>query len=326
MSGLTRRRFIAISAAAACASHPALAFAGASRPTIWRGIALGAKAEIRLDVDGNGDEGVDAADIIKACRAEIDRLESLFSLYRPDSAVARLNRSGRLAAPDADFLTLLSIARSVHRATGSAFDPTVQPLWDTFARIHTEFPDDVTARQKAISAAHDRLAGRIGFEAVTIAPDRIAFARPGMALTLNGIAQGFITDRIADLLRGRGLNHVLVDIGELRALDGRRDGSDWPVRIAEPGTGKASARTVRLNNRALATSEPLGTTFDAAGRFGHILDPRTGRPAAMRRQVSVEAPSAAIADALSTAFCLMPDHQVSRVLETFAGAKLAHVM
>lgn len=322
MTGLTRRRFIAISAAAACGSHPALAFSKPSRPTIWRGIALGAKAEIRLDVD----DRADAADIIAACRLEIDRLEILFSLYRPASAIARLNRDGRLAAPDADLLALLSIAASIHRATGGAFDPTVQPLWDAYARIHTTIADGGSGRQEAISAAQGRLAGRIGFDAVTMAPDRIAFDRHGMALTLNGIAQGFITDRIADLLRARGLNHVLVDIGELRALDGRGDGSDWPVRIAEPGNRKATARTVRLNNRALATSEPLGTTFDAAGRFGHILDPRSGRPAAMRRQVSVEAPTAAIADALSTAFCLMPDDKVSQVLEVFADAKLVHAL
>ncbi|HSG94263.1 MAG TPA: FAD:protein FMN transferase, partial [Afifellaceae bacterium] len=213
-----------------------------------------------------------------------------------------------------------------HRATGGAFDPTVQPLWAAFARIHTQFPEDGSARREAIVAARQRLAPRVGFDAVTVAPGRIVFDRPGMALTLNGIAQGFITDRIADLLHGRGLDHVLVDIGELRALGGRRDGSDWPVRIAEPGTGKATARTLRLNNRALATSEPLGSAFDAAGRFGHILHPRTGRPAATRRQVSVEAPRAAVADARSTAFCLMPDDKVSQVLATFADARLVHTL
>jgi thiamine biosynthesis lipoprotein len=322
MTGLTRRRFIAISAAAAYGSHPALAISKTSRPTPWRGIALGAEAEIRLDVA----DRADAAEIIQACWLEIDRLENLFSLYRPESAIARLNRDGRLAAPDADFLALLSIAASVHRATGGAFDPTVQSLWEAYARIHTEFPDDGSGRRKAIAATHEGLAERIGFDAVAIGPDRISFDRPGMALTLNGVAQGYITDRIAELLRARGLHHVLVNIGELRALDGRRDGSDWPVRIAEPGNRKATVRTLRLNNRALATSEPLGTTFDAAGGFGHILDPRSGRPAAMRRQISVEAPSAAIADALSTAFCLMPDDKVSQVLATFAGARLVHVM
>jgi thiamine biosynthesis lipoprotein len=257
MTGLTRRRFIAISAAAAYGSHPALAISKTSRPTPWRGIALGAEAEIRLDVA----DRADAAEIIQACWLEIDRLENLFSLYRPESAIARLNRDGRLAAPDADFLALLSIAASVHRATGGAFDPTVQSLWEAYARIHTEFPDDGSGRRKAIAATHEGLAERIGFDAVAIGPDRISFDRPGMALTLNGVAQGYITDRIAELLRARGLHHVLVNIGELRALDGRRDGRDWPVRIAEPGNRKATVRTLRLNNRALATSEPLGTTF-----------------------------------------------------------------
>jgi len=320
MSALTRRRFIAISAAAACGAHPALAIAGPSRPVVWRGVALGARAEIRLNVE----DRAEAARIVLACRAEIDRLEDLFSLYRAGSAISRLNRDGRLDAPDADLLQLLSSAAAIHRATEGAFDPTVQALWDAYARIHAKFPDDGSGRRQAMMAAHEQLAGHIGFDAVAIGPDRIALGRPGMALTLNGIAQGFITDRIAELLRARGLGHVLVDIGELRALDGRRDGSSWPVRIAEPGTGKATARTVRLNDRALATSEPLGTTFDAAGRFGHILNPRTGRPAAMRRQVSVTAPSAAIADGLSTAFCLMPDEKVGQAIAAFAGADLVY--
>ncbi len=320
MSPLTRRRFITISAAAACGSHPALALADSARPVVWRGAALGARAVIRLDVDERGD----GADIIAACLAEVERLESLFSLYRPDSAIARLNRDGELPAPAPDILALLSSAAAVYRATGGAFDPTVQPLWAAYARAHADFADDDAGRQRAIAAAYRRLAGRIGLDAVALTPQRIAFERPGMALTLNGIAQGFITDRIADLLRGRGLNHVLVDIGELRALAGRRDGSDWPVRIAAPGDRQATARTVRLNDRALATSEPLGTTFDAAGRFGHIVDPRTGRPASRRRQVSVEAPSAAVADALSTAFCLMADDAAATALAAFDGARIVH--
>ena len=122
-----------------------------------------------------------------------------------------------------------------------------------------------------------------------------------MGLTLNGIAQGYIADRVAALLEAEGLTDILIDTGEHRALGQMPGGGGWPVTLAQGGS-------VALRDRALATSAPLGTVFDGAGRYGHILDPRTGEPAApVWRAVSITAPSAALADALSTAACLMPD-------------------
>ena len=319
MSGLTRRRFMVI-AAAAFAARQGVEMADQPPPALWRGIALGARAEIRID----GYDGEDAADIIALARREIDRLENLFSLYRTNSAIARLNRTGVLAEPDPDFLALLSIAASVHRATDGCFDPTVQPLWDAYARLYAEGTGGHNA-EDALVAISEQTSERVGFDGVRFGPDRIAFQRPGMALTLNGIAQGYITDRIADLMLAQGLRHVLVDVGELRALDGRRDGRGWPVRIAGAGEGETAKRVVLQNNRALATSATLGTTFDAAGRIGHILDPRGGKPISRRLQVTVEAPTAAVADALSTAFCLMSEKAAVAALSAFPDA-LVHVM
>lgn len=288
---LTRRRFLAVSAAAvACGGS-----ARAEPIAIWRGVALGARAEIRI---AHEDRAV-ADDIIADCRREIARLEALFSLYRADSAIMRLNRDGMLAHPDPDFLALLSLVAAVHRQTGGVFDPTVQPLWDGYAR-----------GEPAPSAP-------TGLDLVNFSGQAIAFRRPGMALTLNGVAQGFITDRVADLLRARGLRHVLVNVGELRALDGR----DWSVRLGAPGAG---AGTVRLRDRALATSDTLATTFDAGDRLGHIIDPRSGAAATVRRTVTVAARTAAVADALSTAFCLTPGHDIRQALRRFPDARIVH--
>src|SRR5699024_9464578 len=133
--------------------------------------------------------------------------------------------------------------------------------------------------------------------------------RPGMALTLNGIAQGYATDRIAEMLRVEGLDNIFVDAGEFRALGGMPGGGDWPVTLE-------SGPEITLNDRALATSAPLGTTFDQEGRIGHILDPRTGGPVkAPWRSISVSAKSAALADALATACCLAETREmVDRIL------------
>ena len=138
-----------------------------------------------------------------------------------------------------------------------------------------------------------------------------------MALTLNGIAQGYIADRVAQMLMDKGLTNVLIDTGEFRALGPHPDGRAWPVTLATGGE-------VPLDTRALATSAPLGTTFDEYTRVGHIIDPRTGRPTRSNwREISVSAASAAVADALSTAACLL---ETRDEIDTFvAQFQNAHV-
>lgn len=278
---LTRRRLIAISAAMALV--PAQ---GRAAPRIWTGQALGAQASIRLD---HPQAGVIAGRVL----AEIDRLEGILSLYRADSALARLNRDGRLDAPPFELLDCLSIAGAVHHASGGRFDPTVQPIWGLWAEA-------AAAGGRPGAAALAAALAQTGWDRVRLDPARITLA-PGMALTLNGIAQGYVADRVAALLKAEGLGEILIDTGELRALGGAPGGGDWPVQLAGGGS-------LRLRDRALATSAPLGTSFDGAGLDGHILDPFTGTPsAAAWHQISISAPTAVLADALSTAACLLPD-------------------
>lgn len=302
---LTRRRLIAISAAMLVL--PAIARAEAPAARLWTGQALGARASIRIaHPDGEA--------IAARVMAEIDRLEGILSLYRADSALSRLNRDGHLDAPPFELLECLSLADGVHRASEGRFDPTVQPLWDLWARaaVGGGEPDEAS-----ILATRDRT----GWEKVRIDEDRVRLA-PGMALTLNGIGQGYVADRVAALLHAEGLTDILIDTGEFRALGGRpaeegKTGEGWPISL-EPG-GR-----VGLRERALATSAPLGTTFDEAGTRGHILDPRTGRPVRSPwRAVSITAPLAAIADAVATAACMIGDRQAMQaMIGTFDGARL----
>jgi FAD:protein FMN transferase len=293
MPALSRRRFIAISAAA-LAAGPVLA----APVTRWTGIALGARASITL-------AHPDADRIVAAARDEIARLEVVFSLYRADSSLSRLNRDGVLDAPPLELVDCLGLAGLVHDATDGAFDPTVQPLWSAYAEAFAAgHPPD----EAALSDAR----ARVGWAGVTVAPGGIAFARPGMAMTLNGIAQGYIADRVARLLEAEGLGDILIDTGELRALGGMPGGGDWPVRLPQ-------GRSFDLRDRSLATSAPLGTVFDAAGQVGHILDPRTGRPSRTEGSITITAPSAALADALSTGLCLLDEGESARALGAFRG-------
>jgi thiamine biosynthesis lipoprotein len=162
---------------------------------------------------------------------------------------------------------------------------------------------------------------RTGWAGIHFDTDGIISTRPGMALTLNGIAQGYIADLIADLLRAQGMAGVLVNMGEIHAVGARANGTPWRVGIATPD-GNVRSNAVMLVDRALATSAPYGTVLDREGRIGHIVDPRTGRPGGLWRQVSVSAPRAALADGLSTAFCLMPRDLTERAIAAYPGARV----
>ena len=251
----------------------------------------------------------DAPAIVARAVAEIDRLEGIFSLYRQSSALSQLNRTGRLDAPPFELLECLALCSRVHSATHGLFDPTVQPLWQLYAaslatnRVPTAA--DIAATLPAI-----------GFQRVIYTSEAVSLPA-GMALTLNGIAQGFIADKVAELLAAEGLTDILINTGEFRALGGMPGAAGWPVKLVSGGE-------VGLEARALATSSPLGTVFDATGKLGHIIDPVTGLTASAKwTSVSISAPSAGLADALSTAACLMPDRiSVVRSLEGFPGTRI----
>ncbi len=297
-----RRRFLQISAAAlAVGAGGAQASAADAR---WRGVALGAPAQMTLA----GVSPAQGAPVFAAMEAEIARLEGIFSLYRPDSALARLNREGFLARPAPELLDVLSLSQAVWAASDGQFDPTIQPLWRALAE-----------RRSAQEIAQARAA--TGWSQVHWDIDAVRLMRPGMALTFNGVAQGYITDRIAVLLTDRGFRDVLVDMGEVRAIGHRAHRLPWRAGIA--ATDGEILRRVQLSDRALATSAPMGTILDPDTQSGHILSP-LARPVAPDRLVSVSAPAAGLADALSTAACLMPEDDARKMIGAIPGATLEH--
>lgn len=295
-----RRRFLALSASALGAGTLGAGTLGfAALPpepapvTLWSGTGLGTALSLRLV----GGTPAQARRTLARVGREIARIEAMASLHR-DSALTRLNRDGHLAHPSEELLALLALADQVHDATGGAFDPTVQPLYAALA--------DGRRPDRAL----------IGWERVRISAEEIRLDR-GQALTLNGIAQGWAADRIAGILAQEGYGRALIDMGEARALGLREDGRPWRAEIATPqGVGLAR---VDLCDRALATSSPSGTRIGAAG-LPHILGPQGQAP--VWNTVSVSAPGAALADALSTAFCLMGRPAIDRALARFAQTRL----
>jgi FAD:protein FMN transferase len=262
---MRRRRFLVAATAAA-----ALGLALRPQPRWeWRGDAMGAEARVVLS--GPRDAALAAT---AAIAAEIDRLEGIFSLHRPESQLSRLNRDGSLSAPARDLVTLLARARHWTMRTEGAFDPAVQPLWE------------VAATGLNPETALERVRGARLFEL----PGELRLS-PGAALTLNGIAQGYVADRVAELVRQHGFHAPFIDTGEMRFAGRERQ------TLTLPHAG----RTLRLARCAAATSAPEGLRL-AVGH--HLFDPRTGLSPGHWRAVTVVAPDATDADALSTAFAI----------------------
>jgi thiamine biosynthesis lipoprotein len=310
---VTRRRFVCITAAAAgLALLPvSRAFAAVASPQvkIWRGVALGADAMLQL----HHPDPAEAEKLIARSLAEVSRLEKIFSLYDPDSALSRLNRDGALAEPPVELVELMSDSVRFGKLTGGAFDVTVQPLWELYANHFAKPGADPAGPGKAgIEAA----LARVGYGSLEIGSREIRFARAGMAATLNGIAQGYITDRIVALLRDSGIDKSLVDMGETRAIGGRPDGGAWMVGLEDPRNPGQIAERIAIENLAVSTSGGYGTLFDPAGRFNHILDPATGATSSRYLAVSVVARTSTAADALSTAFTLLPLDATRRLAES----------
>ncbi len=313
---ISRRRILSISAAAAgMALLPGLSRARAtgSDPVVWRGHVLGAEASMELHHPDRNH----AQALLRAALAEIERLEQIFSLYSTDSALARLNRDGALAAPPVEFVELLSASRRFHQITDGAFDPSVQPLWLLF-QAHFARPDADPSGPS--HDAIDNTRAHIGFDRVVIGDDRIVLPR-GAALTLNGVAQGYITDRVVDLLRRGGMDHSMVNLGEARAIGPRPDAQPWRIGISDPAAPDDIKETLDVIDRAVSTSGAYGFTFDAAGNFHHLFDPRSGLCPALYRSVTVTSPTATAADALSTAIAMTDEAAARRILASFADTR-----
>jgi thiamine biosynthesis lipoprotein len=312
---LSRRRFIGISAAAAGLNLlPLGGKAGAqARLVTWQGQVMGAAATLQIH---HHDQAA-AQRLIERALAETRRLDQVFSLCKDDSALSVLNRQSVLLAPPAELVALLAECRRYFELTGGRFDPTVQALWALY-RDHFSRPDadPQGPSEPALRAAM----ARIGFDRVVAGTDRVALPR-GMALSLNGIAQGYVTDQIVNLLRREGVTSSLVDMGESRALGARPDGTPWRIGVADPAQPDKLASTLDVVDQAVATSGAYGFRFDPAGRFNHLFDPRTGACAHRHGSVTVTMPTATAADALSTAFSLMAPAEIGQALRRLGGGR-----
>lgn len=246
----------------------------------------------------------------RAIESGLERMalvDRLMSVFRSESEISHLNRlaGGDPRRVSAHTYRVLTEAQALARQSGGALDVTVLPLmrlWSA-AEVRGHLPSG-RELDTALSAS--------GADALDLDPSRpmVRLRRAGMGIDLGGIAKGYAIDLAVDALRGHGIESAMVNAGgDLRVLGRDRNRHPWRIGLRHPLDPHALILSIAAAAEAIATSASYFRFFTVDGRrYGHVLDPRTGRPADTALSVTALAPTAMRADGLATAaFVERPD-------------------
>ena len=307
MSNINRRKFLNITAMTLALPFCSNSlFANIQEKITWKGIALGADSNMTLF---HKDKSY-AKESLNICINEIKRLENIFSLFDNNSSISQLNKEGYILNPPKELVEVLNFANNISENTNGAFDATVQPLWI----IHKSY-----SKHKNIAILNDeiqKVKNLISYKNIEINKNKIYFKKENMQITLNGIAQGYITDTITYILKERGFTNVLVDLGEFNSIGGYDENRDW--NIATPYLN--DIKYLKLNNNAVASSGGYGTRFDE--KYHHLFDVNTGTSANYINSVTIKASNAMLADALSTAVFVMSEKQREKIKSIYPNIEI----
>jgi len=275
----------------------------------WQGRALGAETSIQLYSSDKGK----ADEVLKGAQQIIQKYENLFSLYQDSSHTSLLNKNSIIEKPELEFLELIELSKKFNQQTDGAFDISIQPLWDLYI-AHFSGNSGGNIEEKL-----EETLELIGSDKIIVSKNRVSFAHEDMAVSFNGIAQGYITDKVTEYLKSQGFENTLVDIGEYRAGGPQENGQPWRIGLLDPFDAVSIADVIEMDAGAVATSGGYGNQFDASGKYHHLFDPRSGRSSALYVSVTVKANDATTADALSTAFSNMSENAIKNVLNPYDG-------
>ena len=236
---------------------------------------------------------------ISAAFAEVQRIDTLMSLHRPESELVRLNATAahRAVQVSPELFHVIAEAQNIARQTEGSFDITVRPLVQLWGFIWKDYRRPTSAELEAVLPSVNYR--WVELEAV---PRTVRFLRPGVSLDLGGIAKGYAVDCAVEKLRALGMTNVLVRAGgDLRAIGAPPGSTHWRVQLEDPRK-QGHRRTIQLRDQAVSTSGNYENFFMVEGRrYSHILDPRTGWPVQGVASCTVLAPTCLESDAWATA-------------------------
>lgn len=243
----------------------------------------------------------EAEEVMGQTLDEIDRLTGLMNRFDERTAVAKLNREGYLKDIPPEVVEVVSRALYYHRLSQGAFDISVKPIVDLFK-------EKMGGGKKVLPTENDlrQALDLVDSSKIELEERTITFKKPGMGITLDGIAKGYIVDRASAMLADYSMtNHLINAGGDIRTMGARADKKPWTVAIQDPLKRRDYPDIIHVNNGAIATSGNYEVYYDREKMFHHIVDPRTGLSPELSTSVSVVAPTAMDADALATGVFVM---------------------
>lgn len=262
---------------------------------------------------------------MSAARAAVLRVDTLMSVYRPESELSTVNRragTDSVTVVSAWTAEVLDSALAIAAATGGGLDVTVGPLVDAwgFYRHQGAVPPQ---------SVRDSIAPLVGWRQVRFdrASRRVTLPRRGMRLDFGGVAKGFAVDRGIEALRAMGIRRAVVDLGgNFRVLGPPPVAAAWMMGLKDPRDPESVFAAVKIDGGAIGTSGDYEQFFEANGvRYSHIFDPRTRQPARGVVSVSVIAPSGILSDALSKPFYVLGPVEGCRLAARWPGVDVVWV-
>lgn len=253
---------------------------------------MGTQCEIQLFVE----EQKLANRIAEIVIADVQRLEGLYSRYKPDSLLSKINTvaaTGGSIVVDAETAGLLDYAATCHQQSDGLFDISSGILRQAWRFETGQLPDQPLIKQ---------LLKRVGWHKLRWQAPVLEFPLAGMELDFGGIVKEYAADRAAALSWHAGARHGLVNLGgDIKLIGPRPDGNAWQIGIHHPRRKQSLATSLALHNGAVASSGDYERCIMVNGqRYGHILNPKTGWPVRRLASVSVAGEFCVVAGSAST--------------------------
>ncbi len=230
------------------------------------------------------------------------------------SPLTHLNATGKLLSAPSSLVHVVQRAQRVHSLTNGAFDMTVAPLLDVYRKAQNP------QGRMQLDAADVRAARELmQAQEVYVSQDHVRLGRSGMALTLDGIAKGYIADRMSEELVKAGVEHHLVNAGgDIRCNGHKAAQTPWNVAVEHPARNGEVLGTLPVHG-AIATSGNYEMYYDAAKKHHHLIDPKLAQSTQYSASVTVTAPTALEADAMATALSAIPAPAAVELINSLPG-------
>jgi thiamine biosynthesis lipoprotein len=254
--------------------------------------AMGSPCDIQLFARTSA-EAKRVADVVIA---DVHRLEALYSRYRDDSFLSKINRIaavGGAITVDSETAGLLNYASICYEQSDGLFDITSGILRQAWRFDLGRLPDPVQIQS---------LLDRVGWHKLRWNNPVLEFTIPGMEIDFGGVVKEYAVDRVATLCWEAGIRQGVVNLGgDIKVIGPRADGSPWRIGIRHPRQKDNVMQTILLREGALASSGDYERCVEVDGvKYGHVLNPKTGWPVRYLAAVSVVGDFCVVAGSAST--------------------------